>query len=53
MLNVSNGTPFEYKTLVLKNPSIIFAGRVPWENIPKYYLMANVFATALGFFLCI
>lgn len=25
---------------------IIFAGKVPWENIPKYYLISDVFVTA-------
>lgn len=47
ILIVGDGPDLEkLKKQYSKNPSIIFAGRVPWENIPKYYLMANVFATA-------
>ena len=26
--------------------NVIFAGKVPWEDIPKYYLISDVFATA-------
>lgn len=26
--------------------NVIFTGKVPWENIPKYYLMSDVFVTA-------
>jgi 1,2-diacylglycerol 3-alpha-glucosyltransferase len=29
----------------LKN-SVIFTGKVPWEEIPKYYQLASIFATA-------
>ena len=28
------------------NNHVIFTGRVPWEEIPKYYQLATVFATA-------
>ena len=38
-----------YKNYVDKNNiknNVIFAGKVPWENIVSYYLMADVFATA-------
>lgn len=26
--------------------SVIFTGKVPWEDVPKYYQLANLFATA-------
>ena len=26
--------------------NVVFAGKVPWDNIPKYYLMSDVFVTA-------
>lgn len=26
--------------------NVIFTGKVPWDNIPKYYLMSDVFVTA-------
>ena len=26
--------------------NVIFAGKVPWEDIPKYYLISDVFVTA-------
>ena len=39
----------EYKEYVennkLKN-NVLFAGKVPWEDIPKYYLLSDVFVTA-------
>lgn len=28
------------------NKSVLFAGKVPWEDIPKYYLLSDVFVTA-------
>ena len=28
------------------NKNIIFTGKVPWDEIPKYYQMADVFVTA-------
>lgn len=31
--------------LRLKN-NVIMTGRVPWEEVPKYYMLANLFATA-------
>ena len=37
---------FKGKKQYSKNNSIVFTGKVPWENVPKYYLMSNVFATA-------
>ena len=39
----------EYKNYVVDNKlseKIIFTGKVPWEEIPEYYLMSDVFATA-------
>ena len=38
-----------YKKYVEKknlSNDVIFTGKVPWENIPDYYLISNVFATA-------
>lgn len=47
ILIVGDGPDLEnLKKQYSKNKSIVFAGKVPWENIPKYYLLANVFATA-------
>lgn len=28
------------------NKNVIFVGKVPWDEVPRYYQMANVFATA-------
>ena len=28
------------------NDNVLFAGKVPWEDIPKYYLLSDVFVTA-------
>lgn len=39
----------EYKKLVAKyklNDTVIFTGKVPWEEVPCYYQLADVFATA-------
>lgn len=39
----------EYKKLVNKyklNDNVIFTGKVPWEEVPCYYQLADVFATA-------
>ena len=33
------------KKLRLKD-SVIFTGKVPWEEVPKYYMLASLFATA-------
>ncbi len=33
------------KKLGLTN-SVIFTGKVPWEEVPKYYQLANIFTTA-------
>ena len=47
ILIVGDGPDLEkLKKQYSKNKSIVFAGKVPWENIPKYYLLSNVFATA-------
>ncbi len=39
----------EYKKTVKKlgiSKNVFFVGKVPWEDIPKYYRVANIFATA-------
>lgn len=39
----------QYKEYTKKNKltdNIIFAGKIPWEQIPKYYLLSDVFVTA-------
>lgn len=39
----------EYKAIVEKyklKDNIIFTGRVPWEEVPCYYQLADIFATA-------
>ena len=39
----------EYKQLVKKHKledNIIFTGKIPWEEVPCYYQLADVFATA-------
>ena len=38
-----------YKEYAKKNKiddSVIFAGKIPWVNVPEYYLLSDVFATA-------
>lgn len=38
-----------YKKLVSKlklDENVIFTGKVPWEEVPKYYALSDVFATA-------
>ncbi len=50
LLIIGDGPDIEkYKMLVQKSKitnNVIFTGKVPWEEIPKYYAMASVFATA-------
>ena len=50
LLVIGDGPDLEkYKKYSEKNKitsNTIFAGKVPWENIPKYYLMSDVFVTA-------
>ena len=39
----------EYKETSKKlgiDKNVIFVGKVPWEDVPKYYLLADIFATA-------
>lgn len=39
----------EYKETCKKlgiEKNVIFAGKVPWEDVPKYYRLADIFATA-------
>lgn len=39
----------KYKKYCEKNKitnNVIFTGKVPWEQIPKYYLLSDIFATA-------
>jgi len=47
---VGDGPDFGfYKEMVLKNKLdkyVVFTGKVPWENIPNYYLLCDLFATA-------
>lgn len=47
---IGDGPDFEkYKDLIKKykmEKNIILTGRVPWEEIPKYYHMADLFLTA-------
>lgn len=49
-LIIGDGPDFEsYKQLVDKykmDEHIILTGRVPWEDIPKYYQLADIFLTA-------
>lgn len=50
LLIVGDGPDIEeYKNYVSTNKltkNVIFTGKVPWEDIPSYYLSANIFATA-------
>ena len=50
LLVVGDGPDLEnYQKYVKKNKiedNVIFAGKVPWENIVSYYLISDVFATA-------
>ena len=50
LLIVGDGPDFEYfKKLVKKykiEDNVIFTGKVPWEEVPLYYHMANIFVTA-------
>ena len=39
----------EYKALASKlrvDHSVIFTGKIPWDDVPKYYQLATIFATA-------
>ena len=50
LLIVGDGPDLEnYQKYVAKNHlenNIIFAGKVPWDQIPEYYLLADCFVTA-------
>lgn len=50
LLVVGDGPDLEkYKNFAIKHSlekNIIFAGKVPWNKINEYYIMADVFATA-------
>ena len=50
LLIVGDGPDMEhYQKLVAKlhlDNVVTFTGKVPWEEVPKYYQLANVFATA-------
>lgn len=50
LLLIGDGPDLEsYKKSVIKNKlsnNVIFAGRVPWEDVAKYYQITDVFATA-------
>ena len=50
LLMVGDGPDLdEYKETAKKlgiEKNVIFAGKVPWEDVPKYYRLADIFATA-------
>lgn len=47
LLIVGDGPDLEkFKKRYEKNKSILFIGKIPWDEVPKYYLLSNVFATA-------
>ena len=50
LLMVGDGPDLdEYKETAKRlgiDKNVIFAGKVPWEDVPKYYHIADVFATA-------
>ena len=50
LLMVGDGPGLEeYKETAKKlgiSKNVIFVGKVPWEDVPKYYRLADVFATA-------
>ncbi|MEE3342660.1 MAG: glycosyltransferase family 4 protein [Bacilli bacterium] len=50
LLIIGDGPDIDnYKNYVTKNnldKNVIFMGKVPWEEITTYYMVANVFATA-------
>ncbi len=50
LLVVGDGPDLDnYKNYVIRNSinkNVIFTGKVPWEEITKYYMIANIFATA-------
>ena len=50
LLMVGDGPDLdEYKETAKKlgiDKNVIFAGKVPWEDVPKYYRLADIFATA-------
>lgn len=50
LIIVGDGPDLEkYKKLTIKNrieKNVIFTGKVPWEDIPLYYNLADIFVTA-------
>ena len=50
LLIIGDGPDLEsYKKYSEENQitkNVIFTGKIPWEDIPKYYLLSDVFATA-------
>lgn len=50
LLIVGDGPDLEkYKKLAIKNKiekNVIFTGKVPWDEVPLYYNLANIFVTA-------
>lgn len=50
LLIVGNGPDYEHYIEMSKNlkisDKVIFTNAIPWDEIPKYYSLANVFATA-------
>lgn len=50
LLIVGDGPDLEkYKKLAIKNKienNVIFTGKVPWEEVPYYYNLADIFVTA-------
>lgn len=50
LIIIGDGPDFEhYKKMVSKlklSNNVKLVGKVPWDNIPKYYQIANIFATA-------
>jgi len=50
LIVIGDGPDLEkYKKLVEKNKTkdnVIFTGKVPWEEVPCYYQLADIFATA-------
>lgn len=50
LLIIGDGPDMEhYKKMVAKDKlenNVTFTGKVPWEEVPKYYQLASIFATA-------
>jgi 1,2-diacylglycerol 3-alpha-glucosyltransferase len=50
LLIIGDGPDMEtFKKMVVKSKltdKVIFTGKVPWEEVPKYYQLATIFATA-------